>query len=49
MKVGVTLMVLHYYPVLSRDLLATADGLTCGVAAHNAWTARKLAAKKDAR
>ena len=46
-KVGVTLLMLHYYPVLSRDLVATLDGLTCGVAAHNTLTARRLIREKE--
>jgi len=46
-KVGITLLVLHYYPVVSRDLLATVDGVTCGVAAHNELTARRLAKAKE--
>jgi len=39
---GVTLLVLHYYPVLSSDLVIFVNGLTCGVAAHNLWVASQL-------
>ncbi len=46
-KAGVTLLMLYYYPALSRDLVATLDGLSCGVAAHNALTARRLAKEKE--
>jgi hypothetical protein len=46
-KDGVPLSSLHFVPVLSRDLVATLDGLTCGVAAHNALTARRLIREKE--
>ena len=32
-KIGATLLVLHYYPVISPDVIV----LTCGVAAHDAY------------
>ena len=41
-KIGVTLLVLHYYPVLSPDLVIFVNGVTCAVAAHNAWVAGQL-------
>lgn len=41
-KAGVTLLVLHHYPVLSSDLLALANGVTCAAAANNARVAAKL-------
>jgi len=46
-KIGVTLLVLHSYPALSMDLLATIDGITCAAAANNAVVARRLSEKKD--
>ena len=46
-KIGVTLLVLHSYPALSMDLLATIDGITCAAAANNAVVARKLSEAKD--
>jgi hypothetical protein len=47
-KAGVTLAVLHYYPVISQDLLAVADGITCAAAANNLRVARKLANPQEA-
>ena len=41
-KTGVTLLVLHHYAAISPDLLAVLNGLTCGVAAHNANVASRL-------
>ena len=41
-KIGVTLLVLHYYPVLPSGLVIFANGVTCAVAAHNATIAGKL-------
>ena len=46
-KIGVSLLILHSYPALSMDFLATIDGITCAAAANNAVVARKLADKKD--
>jgi Domain of unknown function (DUF5658) len=41
-KIGVTLLVLHYYPALSSGFIIFANGATCAVAAHNAWIAGEL-------
>jgi hypothetical protein len=41
-KIGVTLLVLHYYPDLSSDLVILVNGVTCAVAAHNALVASEL-------
>jgi hypothetical protein len=41
-KAGVTLLVLYHYPVISADLLALANGVTCAAAAHNMRVANKL-------
>lgn len=41
-KTGVTLMILHYHSEISTGVLATADVITCGVAAHNAMVLNKL-------
>jgi hypothetical protein len=41
-KIGVTLLVLHYYPVISSDVIVLINGLTCGVAAHNAWVTYQM-------
>lgn len=41
-KIGVTLLVLHYYPSLSSDFIRLANGATCAIAAHNALIAREL-------
>jgi hypothetical protein len=41
-KIGVTLLVLHYYPSLPSGLVQLANGATCAVAAHNALIAREL-------
>jgi hypothetical protein len=46
-KIGVTLLILHSYPALSMDLLATIDGITCAAAVNNALVARKIPEKKD--
>jgi hypothetical protein len=48
-KTGITLLVLHEYAEVPRDLMATASGLTCAVAAHNAWVTRKLGAEPKTR
>lgn len=42
-KVGVTLMILHYHSEISTGVLAAANVVTCGVAAHNANVMNKLA------
>ena len=47
-KIGVTLLVLHYYPVLSSDVVIFINGLTCGVAAHNAWVTYQIKQGKTA-
>ena len=47
-KAGVTIAVLHYYPVISQDLLAVADGITCAAAANNVRVARKLVNQQEA-
>ena len=44
-KVGVTLLILHYHADISTGVLATANVLTCGVAAHNAKVLQKLPPK----
>ena len=41
-KVGITLVILHYHSEISTGVLATANVLTCGVAAHNATVLKKL-------
>ena len=41
-KIGVTLLVLHYYPALSSGFIIFANGASCAVAAHNAFVAREL-------
>ncbi|HEX7052388.1 MAG TPA: DUF5658 family protein [Burkholderiales bacterium] len=41
-KAGVTLLVLHNYAELSRDLVATLDGVTCAAAAHNGYVISRL-------
>ena len=41
-KLGVTLLILHYHAEISTGVLATANVLTCGVAAHNATVLQKL-------
>jgi len=41
-KIGVTLIFLHYYPLMSSDAVIFVNGLTCAVAAHNAWVAGQL-------
>jgi hypothetical protein len=47
-KLGVTLLVVHEYAVLSGDLVAVASGITCAAAANNVNVARRLAAEKTA-
>ena len=49
-KVAATLLVLHYYPVLSSDAVILVNGVTCAVAAHNAAITGKLekATREDA-
>jgi len=44
-KIAVTLLFLKYYPDISSDLVILVNGLTCGVAAHNARVIYQL---KDA-
>ena len=44
-KIGVTLMILHYHSQISTGVLAAADVVTCGVAAHNARVLTKLPPK----
>ncbi len=46
-KAGVTLLVLHYHSVISTGVLAAADVVTCGAAAHNVAVTRRLATKRD--
>jgi hypothetical protein len=41
-KIAVTLLVLHYYPQLSSDLVGLLNGATCAVAAHNAYVASQM-------
>ena len=41
-KLGVTLLILHYHAEISTGVLATANVVTCGVAAHNARVLQKL-------
>lgn len=41
-KIGVTLLVLHYYPDLPSELVILANGATCAIAAHNARVAAGL-------
>jgi hypothetical protein len=41
-KIAVTLLFLKYYPDISSDLVILVNGLTCGVAAHNAHVIYKL-------
>lgn len=41
-KIAVTLLFLKYYPDISSDLVILVNGLTCGVAAHNARVIYKL-------
>jgi hypothetical protein len=47
-KLGVTLLVVHEYAVLSRDFVAIASGITCAAAANNVNVARRLAAEEKA-
>ena len=44
-KVGVTAVVLQHYAELSQALLATLNGVTCAVAAHNAYVLGQLPPK----
>ena len=46
-KVGVTVLLLHYYPDLPSDLVIAVNGLTCAVAVHNAMVAAELERKKS--
>ena len=48
-KIGVTLLILHYHAEISTGVLATANVLTCGVAAHNASVLRKLPPKETTK
>jgi len=41
-KAGVTLTILHYHSEISTGVLAAANVVTCGVAAHNAHVLTKL-------
>jgi hypothetical protein len=41
-KIAVTLLFLKYYPDISSDVVILVNGLTCGVAAHNARVIYKL-------
>ena len=43
-KLGVTLLVVHEYPALSRDFVAVVSGITCAAAVNNVNVARRLAA-----
>ena len=45
-KVGVTLLILHYHSEISTGILATANVVTCGAAAHNAMVLNKLPPKE---
>lgn len=45
-KVGITLVILHYHSEISTGILATANVLTCGAAAHNATVLQKLPPKE---
>ncbi|HYL87845.1 MAG TPA: DUF5658 family protein [Burkholderiales bacterium] len=47
-KVGITLVILHYHSEISTGILATANVLTCGAAAHNATVLKKLPPKDAA-
>ena len=44
-KVAVTLLVLHYYPDLSSDLVIVINAATCAVAAHNGYVASQMEAQ----
>jgi len=46
-KLGVTLLVVHYHAEISTGLLATVNVVTCGAATHNALVARRLAAERE--
>ena len=46
-KAGVTLLVLHHYPVIAADLLAVANGITCAAAAHNMRVANQLSRRLE--
>lgn len=48
-KVGVTLLILHYHADISTGVLATANVVTCGVAAHNAIVLQKLPPKETTK
>jgi hypothetical protein len=38
-KIAVTLLVVQIHPQMSADLVRLVNGVTCGVAAHNAYVA----------
>jgi hypothetical protein len=44
-KIGVTAVIVHYHSEISTGVLAAADVVTCGVAAHNAYVLNKLPRK----
>jgi hypothetical protein len=48
-KAGVTLAVLGEYSRISSDVVATASGITCAVAAHNAMVSRRLAREAETK
>jgi len=48
-KVGVTLLILHYHAEISTGVLATANVVTCGVAARNATVLQKLPPKETGK
>ena len=48
-KLGVTLLILHYHADISTGVLATANVVTCGVAAHNATVLQKLPPKQTTK
>ena len=47
-KAGITLLVIHEYAQLSRNLVAVASGVTCAVAVNNLNVGRRLAAEQNA-
>ena len=47
-KAGVTLLVIHEYAELSRDLVAMASAITCAAAANNVNVWRKLPTAENA-
>ena len=48
-KMGVTLLILHYHADISTGVLAAANVVTCGVAAHNATVLQKLPPKETVK